>query len=237
MPEEAHESRVKDAKIIDRARLPIDRAIKWARHYVFPALLVLGLIFAVASGVEFELPERAKLVISEPPWFWIVSVLIGILLINWIRGGDYKKALGVAALIVLPLIALPIYFHCDEACEAGKAAEAQRQSERRVAAAAEAAAIADARAYPKCLRKRIPVTFGETPIRIDPDCAPDFFWEGKHCLYLKTLGNDTVHGPYGDCDESKGTPRLKDIVEVWSAEEPFNGSYRLVPPRYVSWFQ
>lgn len=120
-------------------------------------------------------PEQVRLVMVDRNW-----LLLGILiLIVYLWAKKYQRAaagVAIASLIMLWPLLWHVTFHCDEACEAGKAAEAKQNAE--IKAIAEAAVKHAEGTTPTCkgpLPQPLKIGKGLTPlpypcqIRLDPE--------------------------------------------------------------------
>ncbi len=89
--------------------------------------------------------------------------------------------------------------------------------------------VASAPANPQCPAIKQTVTFGHTPIWVNPkaNCSVDI-WSYDHCIYVRRAASTNDPKPYRVCNGE--APR--DIEWVWTADISFDGDIALVPRRY-----
>ena len=78
---------------------------------------------------------------------------------------------------------------------------------------------------------RFEATKPHFPVNKVGRCSSDFWYAG-HCIKVQLAGSTKELGPF--CHTGGKTDELPpDIEYAWSAGNPFEGAYRLGPPRYV----
>ncbi len=92
---------------------------------------------------------------------------------------------------------------------------------------------------PACNGIKTPYHFGtekpDKPFNSAGECSGDL-WHKGHCIWATQAGSNIPQGPYCDKDGKKNIAR-NDLEYVWSADEPFDGYYRLSSPRYTKFIE
>lgn len=171
----------------------------------------------------------------------IAIITAAIIALTWFWGGKkWAVALSIAAIAIAAMyFFVPV--NCwskDTECVANQQkVKAQEAMERQLKNQQQSASLFNGN---PCTGTITRITFTTTPMHLDPHarCAVDLAFEG-HCVYVWQAGKTETKDAHKLCWLQGGTPPAQpsDVVWVAAVDKPFEGAYRLMPPRYTSTFR
>jgi len=229
-------------------------ALRWWLVLLVGVLAAIALLWFLREMIlSLELPAAPAITLPSLPSIalpdfnlseqWLSTLVTWMLVLGLIlaalawMAGHTGWAGGFATLAILAVALYNLWVHTcwTQSCEMQQRSEASIKTAKWQAAAVQQQYAATPAVLQQCPGLKEPYQFEATkphaPVNKVGRCSSDF-WHAGHCIKVQVAGSAKELGPF--CHTGGKTYELPpDIEYAWSAGNPFEGAYRLGPPRYV----